>query len=116
MQRTASAKTKTQCMLYRLSKVKFMVALHDYPETLEFMKRVAERRLRRLQHFVNPAKVPFRVEDEVDEEDSKTELFGVDTTKLVTKKEEEATKARSRKMSKRYATIQKHPFPIPARR
>ena len=87
-----------------------MVALHDYPETLEFMKRVAEKRLRRLQHFINPSKVPFRVDDEVDEEDSKTELFGVDTTKLVHVKEEEATKSRSRKMSKRFATIQKQPF------
>ena len=96
--------------------MKFMVALHDYPDTFEFMKRVADKRLRRLQHFVNPAKVPFRVDEEVDEEDSKTELFGVDPKKLVHVKEEEATKARSRKMSKRYATIQRHPLPLKSKR
>jgi len=53
-----------------------MGALNVYPETLEFMKRIAEKRWRRLQQFINPAKLPFRIADEVDEEDSKTDLLG----------------------------------------
>jgi CRP-like cAMP-binding protein len=112
IQRTASAKTKTQCTLYKLSQVNVINAFNDYPETFQCMKRVAEKRLQRLQHFLDPSKFPLGGDDEVDEEDSKTELFGVDTKTIVHEKEEAAAKSRSRKMSKRYATIQRHPIQV----
>ena len=42
VQRMASARTKTQCMLYRISKKKLLMVLQDFPDTLASMVAVAE--------------------------------------------------------------------------
>ena len=60
------------------------------------MKGVAESRRRRLQHYMNPRKHKLLPQDEVDIEDSKTELFGADAEKVVSAKDEESSRVRSK--------------------
>lgn len=66
-----------------------MSILKDFPDTLKHMIQVAESRQKRLQHYTNPSTFPLAKEDEVDLEDSKTILFGADSEKVVSQKEEE---------------------------
>ena len=89
IRRTASAKTKTQCMLYKVGRQKLLEILHNFPEMAKVMKRVSWSRKRRLEHYVNPTEAPLFPEDEVDDEDCKTELFGVDAEQVASAKEEE---------------------------
>lgn len=63
--------------------------MHDFPSTLATMKEVAESRQRRLQHYMNPNEHKLLPKDEIDIEDSKTELFGADAEKVASAKEEE---------------------------
>lgn len=83
-------------MLYKIAKSKLLAVLHDFPSTFGDMKTVAESRMRRLQHYSNPKKYELLPQDEVDIEDSKTELFGADAERVVSAKEEESSRARSR--------------------
>ena len=76
VRRTASAKSKTQCMLY--------------PTVESRMTRVAQSRRRRLAHYRNPKQVKLDPADEIDHEDSQTELFGVDADKILHDKEQES--------------------------
>lgn len=82
IQRTASARTKTQCVLYSISKENLLRVLQDYPEIMRGMKRVARSRKNRLKHYIDPAKNGLDPEDEIDSEDCKTELFGVDADEV----------------------------------
>jgi len=107
IQRTASARSKTQCTLYKISKKKLFEVLRDFPESFSKMKRVAESRHRRLKHYINPEQHPLLPNDEIDSEDCKTELFGVDAENVVTLKEEESMK--KSRQSHRMATIQRRP-------
>eukprot|EP00551_Chaetoceros_affinis_P008086 CAMPEP_0203682564 /NCGR_PEP_ID=MMETSP0090-20130426/46330_1 /ASSEMBLY_ACC=CAM_ASM_001088 /TAXON_ID=426623 /ORGANISM="Chaetoceros affinis, Strain CCMP159" /LENGTH=88 /DNA_ID=CAMNT_0050551563 /DNA_START=359 /DNA_END=625 /DNA_ORIENTATION=- len=71
------------------------------------MKGVAESRQRRLQHYMNPRKYELLPQDEVDIEDSKTELFGADAEKVVSKKEEESSRIRSKIRQSRVAGMKR---------
>ena len=90
VRRTASAKSKTQCMLYRIRKSNLLTLLHDYPTVESRMTRVAQSRRRRLAHYRNPKQVELDPADEIDHEDSQTELFGVDADKILHDKEQES--------------------------
>jgi len=94
IRRSCSARTKTQCMLYRISKLKLLTVLQDFPDTLVTMKKVAVSRVNRLQHYVSPEKYGLKPEDEVDSEDRKTELFGVDAEEVMHAKAEENSRFR----------------------
>eukprot|EP00804_Cyclotella_cryptica_P003159 CCRYP_013773-RB/>CCRYP_013773-RB protein AED:0.20 eAED:0.20 QI:2230/1/1/1/0.8/0.83/6/278/680 len=94
IQRTASAKSRTQCMLYRLAKSKLLSVLQDHPFVQAKMTEVAQSRRRRLAHYLDPKTVPLELGDEVDAEDCQTELFGVDAEKILRTKEEEYNKER----------------------
>ena len=96
IKRTASARTKTQCMLYKISKNKLFTVLQDFPSTRSGMKKVAASRQRRLQHYMNPKTTRLHPEDEIDIEDSKTELFGADTEKVVSARDEESSRIRGK--------------------
>eukprot|EP00568_Trieres_chinensis_P014048 CAMPEP_0183321582 /NCGR_PEP_ID=MMETSP0160_2-20130417/69232_1 /TAXON_ID=2839 ORGANISM="Odontella Sinensis, Strain Grunow 1884" /NCGR_SAMPLE_ID=MMETSP0160_2 /ASSEMBLY_ACC=CAM_ASM_000250 /LENGTH=121 /DNA_ID=CAMNT_0025488549 /DNA_START=1 /DNA_END=366 /DNA_ORIENTATION=+ len=76
-------------MLYKIEKEKLLKILKDFPETEATMMRVARSRKRRLDHYVSPSSCPLLPEDEIDSEDSKTELFGVDAAQVASAKEEE---------------------------
>ena len=78
VRRTASARTKTQCMLYKISKARLLAVLQDFPEMAERMRKTAEGRVRRLEYYLDPTNKTLSKEDEVDAEDSKTDLFGAD--------------------------------------
>ena len=95
IRRTASARTKTQCTFYKISKEKLLTVLQDFPETLATMVKVAQSRHRRLQHYIDPIENKLLSGDEIDAEDCKTELFGQDEEKIVTVKEEQ-TRTRNR--------------------
>ena len=110
MRRTASARTKTQCLLYKISRQKLLSILRDFPDTLRTMKRVASSRQRRLQHYIEPDRYPLLPEDEVDAEDCKTELFGADAESIVNVKEEENSRAMMKaRHSHRFAMTQSFP-------
>eukprot|EP00957_Ditylum_brightwellii_P032888 2493533-Ditylum_brightwellii.AAC.1 len=53
------------------------------------MKTVAQSRQRRLLHYIKPKENPLYAMDEVDGEDRKTDLFGVDADQVEYEKEEE---------------------------
>jgi len=89
IKRTASARTKTQCMLYKIDKESLMRILQDFPGTASAMKTVAQSRQRRLLHYIKPKENPLYAMDEVDGEDRKTDLFGVDADQVEYEKEEE---------------------------
>lgn len=61
--------------------------MRDYPAIETKMTKVAQSRLRRLAHYRNPGSNAFAPGDEVDVEDSKTELFGKDADKILQDKE-----------------------------
>jgi predicted house-cleaning noncanonical NTP pyrophosphatase (MazG superfamily) len=84
--RTATAKTKTQCVLYTLNRDSLLNILEDYPATSQYMKKIAASRQRRVRHFLNPSSTKLAPEDEIDLEDSKTELVGVAKSLLFNKK------------------------------
>ena len=87
VRRTASAKSTTQCTLYRLRKGALLSLLRDYPATEKKMNGVAQSRRRRLAHYLHPTSVALAPGDEIDVEDSKTELFGQDTDRILQDKE-----------------------------
>ncbi|KAL3808213.1 hypothetical protein ACHAXA_006316 [Cyclostephanos tholiformis] len=89
VRRTASAKSTTQCTLYRLQKAHLLSLLADYPAIEMKMMSVAQSRRRRLAHYLNPKGVTLAPGDEVDVEDSKTELFGQDADRILQDKEKE---------------------------
>ncbi len=83
---TATAKTKTQCVLYTLNRDSLLNILEDYPATSQYMKKIAASRQRRVRHFLNPSSIKLAPEDEIDLEDSKTEFVGVAKSFLLNKK------------------------------
>ena len=86
------------------------MVLQDFPDTLASMVGVAESRQRRLQHYVDPEKYRLRSTDEIDTEDCKTDLFGVDAEKVVLEKEEETSRAKMKgRQSHRFAISKRHP-------
>ena len=90
VRRTASARTRTQCVLYKISRSRLLAVLEDFPAMGRRMRSVAGGRVRRLEHYLDPgAKGPLAGEDEVDSEDSKTALFGADADRIATAKAEE---------------------------
>ena len=89
VRRTASAKSKTQCMLYRMRKSNLLPLLQDYPDIEAKMAHVAQSRRRRLAHYLEPKQVALAPGDEVDAEDCQTELFGQDADQILQEKEEE---------------------------
>lgn len=97
--RTASAKTKTQCTLFKIAKDKLINVLRDFPDTLEHMTQVAESRQRRLKHFIDPSSHLLLTHDKIDREDCKTELFGADADKIVFAKEEETNRSKMKRQS-----------------
>lgn len=103
IRRTASARTKTQCTFYKISKQKLFTVLQDYPETLATMVKVAESRQRRLEHYIDPLENKLLPEDEIDAEDCKTDLFGEDAEKIVTVKEEETRSRTKHRQTHRHA-------------
>ena len=106
VRRTASARTKTQCTFYKISKAKLLAVLQDFPDTLSTMIKVAESRQRRLKHYIDPHENKLLPEDEIDAEDCKTDLFGEDAEKIVTVKEEE-TRARTKHRTTHRHAIQR---------
>mmetsp|Transcript_18764 Transcript_18764/g.37626 ORF Transcript_18764/g.37626 Transcript_18764/m.37626 type:complete len:134 (+) Transcript_18764:4056-4457(+) len=76
-------------MLYKISKERLLAVLQDFPEMAERIKKVAESRVRRLEYHLDPKNKPFRSEDEVDAEDSETDLFGADADVVARAKHEE---------------------------
>jgi len=103
IRRTASVKTRTQCVLYKIDKESLMSILPEFPETREKLHRIAETRNRRLNHFMDPDSFVLAPGDEIDSEDRKTELFGLDAAEAVHTKEEKLEKKR------RIAGIKKRP-------
>lgn len=106
IRRTASARTKTQCLLYKITKENLIKVLTDYPEINASMKKVATSRKNRLAHYVNPKSCALSSDEEIDAEDCKTELFGVDADEVALEKEEAFEKSR------RHANFgkKKHPY------
>lgn len=90
VRRTASARSKTQCMLYRLRKSALLSLLNDYPAIQSRMINVAQSRRRRVKHFLKPNETRLEKGDAIDSEDCKTSLFGVDAEVLLQDKEKEA--------------------------
>lgn len=76
-------------MLYRLRKRDLLSLLQDYPSIETKMIDIAQSRRRRLAHYLDPKNVSLEKKDEVDAEDCRTELFGVDAEKILHDKEEE---------------------------
>lgn len=61
--------------------------MRDYPAIETKMTNVAQSRRRRLAHYRNPGSNALAPGDELDVEDSKTELFGKDADKISQDKE-----------------------------
>jgi hypothetical protein len=61
--------------------------MRDYPAIETRMTNVAQSRRRRLAHYKNPGSNTLAPGDDVDVEDSKTELFGKDAAKILQDKE-----------------------------
>ena len=81
-----------------------MNVLQEFPDTESKLQRVAQSRKRRLEHHVNPNNIDtLSIDDEVDSEDRRTELFGLDAEKAVTTKTEDIENNR------RFARIKKRP-------
>ena len=104
MRRTASVRTRTQCILYKVTKENLLNVLQDFPETEAKLQEVARSRKRRLDNYLHPNEVSLlSTDDEVDSEDRRTELFGLDAEKVVT------TKAEDIENNRRFARIKKRP-------
>eukprot|EP00520_Triparma_pacifica_P000353 CAMPEP_0118649484 /NCGR_PEP_ID=MMETSP0785-20121206/9728_1 /TAXON_ID=91992 /ORGANISM="Bolidomonas pacifica, Strain CCMP 1866" /LENGTH=1037 /DNA_ID=CAMNT_0006541775 /DNA_START=141 /DNA_END=3257 /DNA_ORIENTATION=- len=69
--RTATVKTKTLCIMYTITKEELLGCLVDFPEIKEYMRIIAKGRKSRIDK-INRGE---EVDDFVDDEDSKTELF-----------------------------------------
>lgn len=65
-------------MLYKISRARLLDVLQDFPEMAERMRKTAKGRVRRLEYYLDPANKTLSKEDEIDPEDSKTDLFGAD--------------------------------------
>jgi len=96
--RTASARTKTQCMLYRAEARDMMLVLDDFPDKKEYMESVAKSRQKRIINYLSEdsSEADLAAEDKDDREDCKTELFGIDADEVMVAKDEHATKSRER--------------------
>ncbi|GMH69740.1 hypothetical protein TL16_g05229 [Triparma laevis f. inornata] len=92
--RTASARTKTQCMLFRMKAQDLRLLLHDFPEKEEYMKRVARARHKRIVAYMGVEEGKEPDDEEQDEEDAKTDLFGTDADEMMLRKDEEFEKYR----------------------
>jgi predicted flavoprotein YhiN len=100
-------------MLFMISKTKLNAVLTDFPDAMGIMVKVAKSRHRRLKHYMNPSVCALAKEDEIDSEDCKTELFGVDAEKIVSAKEDEVTKSRvNTRKNHRLAGIQRNPIAL----
>ena len=91
VRRTASAKSKTQCMLYRIRKDDLISLLQDHPSLETKMRNIAQSRRRRLAHFLNPHEVKLSPGDEIDSEDCRTDLFGLPSEEVLQDKEDDYT-------------------------
>jgi len=69
--------------------------LVDYPEKQEYMLKVAKSRQKRIIHYLGMDKTKLDSADEQDEEDAKTDLFGVDADEMMMQKDEEFEKSRA---------------------
>ena len=69
--RTATVKTKTLCIMYTVQKEELLACLLDFPEIKEYMVMIAKGRKGRIDK-INAGE---KIEEFVDDEDSKTELF-----------------------------------------
>ena len=94
--RTASARTKTQCMLFRCAAKQMQGILDDYPEKKDYMENVAICRQKRIFNYLSKESVELGEEDRDDQEDCKTDLFGVDASEVMMVKEEEFGKHKER--------------------
>lgn len=108
MRRIASAKSKTQCMLYRIRKNDLVSLLHDFPEIEAKMRITAQSRRKRLAHYLNPKEAKLSTEDEIDTEDSRTDLFGVPPEEVVLEKNEECKQERIESGLKRRTVLYSH--------
>ena len=57
VKRTASAKSKTQCQLYRLRKTHLLALLYDYPKIEIKMTNDVQSRRRWLAHYLDPENI-----------------------------------------------------------
>ena len=102
--RTASARTKTQSLLYALSRADLKRVLRDHPDKSEYMYDISRKRKKRMMKYLNLESKGSNKEkedggdsddDEQDEEDEKTDLFGTDADEMMLLKDEEFEKYRS---------------------
>jgi len=106
IRRTASVKTRTQCILYKVAKENLLNILKDFPETAVDLRRIADIRRRRLAHHLHSDEScvePLLPGEEVDSEDRKTDLFGLDADQAVHSKKE------AFENNRRQARIKKRP-------
>ena len=91
--RTASARSKTQCVLFVADALQFKRTLDDFPAKKEYMLRVARARQSRIISYLSDT-VTQESADEQDEEDAKTDMFGTDADEMMVTKELENEKYR----------------------
>jgi hyperpolarization activated cyclic nucleotide-gated potassium channel 2 len=111
--RTASARTKTQCLLYHVAAEDFRDLLEDFPDREEYVCRVAKSRQRRIVQYLSGDDKTGAGGDDLDEEDAKTDLFGADADEMMSVKDREADKNRtnariSRQAASRYTSNPKN--------
>jgi len=68
--------------------------LHDHPAIESRMRNIAQSRRRRLAHYLNPDEIKLSAGDEVDSEDSRTDLFGLPSDDVLHEKDEEYNQER----------------------
>jgi len=94
--RTASARTKTQCLLYRLDAPDLKKLLNDFEDQNDYMHQVAKARQKRIVTYLGlDDEEDDRDEDDQDEEDAKTDLFGTDADEMMIRKDQEFEKYRA---------------------
>lgn len=72
--------------MYKISKDGLLQILRDHPDIEKSLEKVAQSRRRRLAHYLDPIKEPLLPGDEIDSEDCKTDLFGVDAEEVTNEK------------------------------
>ena len=92
--RTASARTKTQCLLYRLQAADLKRLLFDFDEQHMYMKKIARARQKRIVSYLGLNDEEIDQDEEQDEEDAKTDLFGTDADEMMIRKDQEFEKYR----------------------
>jgi CRP-like cAMP-binding protein len=92
--RTASARTKTQCLLYRLSADDLKRLLSDFADQTRYMQKIARARQKRIVAYLGLADAEVDEDEEQDEEDAKTDLFGTDADEMMIRKDQEFEKYR----------------------